>query len=99
MLRQLVGPMPKLICQISTYFGLLAVTNACHFTMLIAVAKFAFVFIYKRLPMMDDKLLSTVAMIVTYIWGLLAVSAKVYVDEQIPSSVVSLQKPIKSINF
>lgn len=83
MLRRLYGPLSWIPCRSSTFFGYLAVINSLHLSLFIAVAKFIFIFKYKSVPIMDDKLLTRVIMIVTFVWGILAVSAKLYLDETV----------------
>lgn len=91
LLRRLLGPLPMIYCKISSFFQYLAIFNSCHFTILIVGTKFCFIYIFKSIPVMDDKLLSTFIMLMVNLWSLLAITGKMYVDEKVTFPEVRFQ--------
>lgn len=82
-LRHVFGSQPALLCKVAYLVSQWAVVNACHLSVIIAGAKFVFAYVYKSMPIMDDKLWSRVVMVTTYTWSTLAVLSKWYTDENV----------------
>lgn len=80
--RRILGPFPGWICKTASFIQFFTVINICHLTILISATRFAFVFYFKSIPTMNDKLISTFFMMITNLWSFLAVLSKMYVEEK-----------------
>lgn len=90
--RRLLGPFPAWICKLASFVQFFTIFNICHLTVLISATRFAFVFYFKSIPVMNDQLLSTFFMIATNLWSFLAVMGKMYVEEKTLFLEVRLQQ-------
>ena len=57
-LRVFVGPLPQELCSLGVFFKNFILTNISLITLIMTCTKFAFVYIYKSIPVMEDTFLS-----------------------------------------
>ena len=75
-LRSVVGPLPYAVCIVNIYVKNLAHINISLFSLAMTATKFAFVCIYKSIPIMEDNFLTTVIFATSNVISILAVAAK-----------------------
>ena len=90
-IRILYGALPIGVCKFSSFVQMVTILNICHLTILISGTRFAFVYIFKSVPAMDDKFLSIFLMILVNSWSVLAAISKIYINEKALMSEVNLQ--------
>lgn len=96
--RAIFGPLPGVLCKIGTFgmqfFGM----NICLIAVAIGWSKLGFAYIYKTIPVMDDKFFATYIVANIHLVTLLAIGAKSVVDEKhMLSHEVSDDKLLKSL--
>ena len=57
-IRCIFGPLPLPICTLIHSLKMVIFLNVCQITMILTCVKFAFIFIFKSIPNMEDNLLS-----------------------------------------
>lgn len=77
-LRALIGPMPVILCKASLVVKNIVTYNVSQISLAITVTKFAFLCIYKSIPVMEDNFLSTVAIVVINTISILATAGRFY---------------------
>lgn len=80
--RLVLGPLPGLLCKLGTlgqqFFGM----NICFLAVSIGWIKVAFAYIYKSIPIMEDKFFATFIMLIVNLLSLLSIGAKTLVEEK-----------------
>ena len=74
----MVGPLPYVVCTVNVCIKNIAHINVSLFTLAITATKFAFVCIYKSIPIMEDNFLSTVIYATSNTISILGAAAKLY---------------------
>lgn len=83
-LRAMIGPLPRTICQINIAMKNIVQVNVSLLALSMTMTKFAFLCIYKSIPMMDDNFLSTFGYILINLISILATVLKFYMPGRPP---------------
>ena len=89
-LRSVVGPLPYAVCTVNVYVKNLAHINISLFSLAMTATKFAYVCIYKSIPIMEDNFLSTVIFTTSNTISILAAAAKLYLPGRPILNVVNI---------
>lgn len=80
-IRPFTGPMPEWTCRISNMIIIFCSINICLLAVSVVGTRFAFAFLYKSLPVMDDKLMARLIYSNILLWSFLATLAKFYIEQ------------------
>ena len=85
--RRIFGPLPIFVCKIAQLSTGICGVNILLLTIISSGFRFAFVFLFKSIPVMNDKLLFKIIVNVLTSWSVLACFCKYYLEEYKPGIV------------
>lgn len=77
-----MGPMPEVLCRLSVFLQVLSCIGTSLIVFSVVSTRFAFAFVFKRIPVMDDDFWAKVINMSVLLWSTLATTAKYYVEER-----------------
>ena len=77
-LRVLVGPLPRILCQLIVFVKNLVCYNVCQSCIMMTLTKLAFLCHFKSIPIMEDNFLSTFLYLIFNLLSILTVLARFY---------------------
>ena len=83
-LRVFYGVLPRFLCTFNFFIKVWTAVNIAIFSMGVNATKFAFICFFKTIPMMNDRLISTLIFMNVNLVSFLSTSAKFYIEEKIP---------------
>lgn len=82
--RPLYGPMPQLACRLVIgIFQVFVPMNICLMGLSVTGARFAFAYLYKAMPVIDDDFWVKLVTRVTVTWSALATIGKYYTEDKV----------------
>ena len=85
--RRIFGPLPLFVCRIAQFSTGLCGVNILLITIVISGLKFAFVFLFRSIPVMNDQLLFRIIVNILTVWTVVAFLFKFYIEEFKPGQV------------
>lgn len=98
-LRAVAGPLGSVLCGISSFANIFAGMNVCLLSVGITLTKYCFACVYKRIPNMDDNLVSFIMSSNIYMMSFLGTGAKFYLDPAKTMDEVRVYNVFKNENI
>ena len=77
--RSVLGPLPNVACKMAQLVAMFTGMNFCLFSLAITSTKFCFVCIFRRIPVMDDRMVAKMIASSVYLMTFLVTFSKIYI--------------------
>ena len=97
-IRILLGPLPVFVCKFASFSTIFPGINAILLSVAASGFKFAFVYIFKSIPIMNDELLTRIVVRIITVWSFFACTFKMFFEEKIAIDEVCINSTSLSIH-
>lgn len=87
-IRPIYGPMPQVVCRVSVAIQVFTGMNIVLLSLSVTVVRFAFIWIYRAIPTMDDEFLVKFIVRAITLWTAISSAFKYYIEDKINISEV-----------